>query len=199
MVAVFKRLTLDMTGIPEGKRKAAKKAVLNVIENETTRALSKGQSPVKGEIFPKLKKTYADEFKQGDQTPNLQLEGDMLEAIEYSTLPGDEIGWGFSDGSTQSDKADGHNQFSADAKKPIWKNGSPKLSKRRFIPENNQVLKPSVTRLMDEALDKFRSKNISTERALETDTVGDIETTSLEFEGSLFSDQTIVSALLKEL
>lgn len=198
MVAITKKLTLDMKDIPERRRRDAKKAVLNIIENETTRALSRGRSPVKGEVFPKLNKEYADQFKLGDTTPNLQLEGDLLQAIEYNVLSGDDISWGYSDGSTEADKADGHNQFSPASKKAIWANGNPKLDKRRYIPESNQDLKPSITKLMNLELDKFRKINIPTERALDIETVGDEEITSIDIGGSIFSDETIISEILRE-
>lgn len=199
MVAVFKIMTLDMERIPESRRSSAKKAVLNVIENETTRALARGRSPVKGEIFPKLKEKYADDQKQGDRTPNLQLEGDMLEAIEYNVLTGDDVGWGYTNDNTQSDKADGHNQFSPESKKAIWDNGNPKLPKRRYIPDDGQDLKPSTMKLINEELDKFRTTNISTERSLSSELDRSPEQSSIKVGGSLFSDETIVSSLLKDI
>jgi len=198
MTAVYKKLSLDLTGIPEGRVSAAKKAVLNVIENEISRSLAKGRSPVKGEVFPKLSEDYADDEKQGNRTPNLQLEGDMLEAVEYDILSGDQIGFGFSESNPEIDKADGHNQFSADSKKPIWDNGMKKLPKRRFIPEENQSFKPSTQKLIDLELNKFRSVNRSTEQALQSDIVGD-SVSELSFGGNLFSEETIVSELLREI
>lgn len=199
MVAIFKRMTLNMDRIPEGRRTSAKKAVLNVIENETTRALAKGRSPVKGEVFTRLKEEYADNQKQGDRTPNLQVEGDLIEAIEYNVLTGNDIGWGYSDGNKESDKADGHNQFSPESKKPIWANGNPKLPKRRFIPGSGQELKPSSMKLVNAELDKFRTTKVSTERELDLDFDRSPETTAIDVGGSLFSDETIVSTLLREI
>lgn len=198
MVAIFKKLDLDLSRIPSGRVNSAKRAVLNVIENETSRAVAKGRSPVKGEFFPKLNKEYAEDFKQGDRTPNLQFDGDMLEAIEYTVLQGSEIGWGYSDKNAQSDKADGHNQFSAKSKKAIWANGNPKLERRRFIPDVNQDLKPSTMRLVNEELDKFRTQNESTEFALELNTSNEEEITAIDIGGNLFSDETIISELLRE-
>lgn len=198
MTAVYKKLTLDLEGIPENRIRSAKKAVLNVIENEISRSLAKGRSPVKGEVFPKLDDDYADDQKQGNRTPNLQLEGDMLEAVEYDVLSGDQIGFGFKEGNSQIDKADGHNQFSADSKKAIWNNGAKKLPKRRFIPEENQSFKPSTQKLIDLELNKFRSVNRSTEQALQDNIVGD-SVQELNFGGNLFSEETIVSELLREI
>lgn len=198
MTAVYKKLSLDLSGIPESRIGQAKRAVLNVIENEISRSLAKGRSPVKGEVFPKLNEDYADDEKQGNRVPNLQLEGDMLEAIEYDILSGDQIGFGFKENNSEVDKADGHNQFSAESKKPIWENGAKKLPKRRFIPEENQSFKPSTQKLIDLELNKFRSVNRSTEQALQESIVGD-STQELNFGGNLFSEETIVSELLREI
>lgn len=194
MAEILKRLELDLTGVPNDKKDAAKRDALNVIENETTRALSKGRSPVKGEIFQKLDKEYADAQKQGDKTPNLQFEGDMLGAIEYNIGSGDSVEWGYSAKNPEAEKADGHNQFSAKSKKPIWANGNPKLPKRRFIPDSNQDLKPSTMKLVNEAISKHKRATPT----IETKPVGETEIVQAEFVGGIFSDENIMSELVRE-
>ena len=91
------------------------------------------KSPVAGERFRKLSKKYADAEKQGNRTPNLRLEGDMLEALKFeSTDDGIEVGvFG-----SEAQKADGHNKFTG------RKNNTPK---RRFIPTTKQTFKKSIT------------------------------------------------------
>lgn len=89
-----------------------------------------GKSPVDGEgSFKKLNKQYANDEKQGNRTPNLTLEGDMLAEDSFKwkfTKDGIEIGV-FKD--NQVDKADGHN-------KHFSRKGN--LPKRRFVPKKSQ-------------------------------------------------------------
>lgn len=129
---ITKNLNLDLSNVPVNQRSAAKEDVGNFVKEEILRSLSTGNSPVAGEQFKKLSKQYADEFKGGNQTPNLELEGDLLDAlkfeekasgIEIGIFPGKEV-----------PKADGHNNFSGDSKLP----------KRRFIPEENQTFKKKI-------------------------------------------------------
>lgn len=52
-----------------------------------------GRSPVTGQQFKQLSKAYADEEKGGRRTPNLDLEGDMLNSLTFKpTKSGVEVG-----------------------------------------------------------------------------------------------------------
>lgn len=65
-----------------------------------------GRSPVDGQKFKQLSKQYADEEKGGRRVPNLDLEGDMLNALIYEKTKGG-INVGIFD-SSEAIKAYGH-------------------------------------------------------------------------------------------
>ena len=96
--------------------------------------VSKTNSPVKGHgKFPKLSPEYK-KFKRKEGAggqPNLELEGDMLEALKYTTKGG-KIQIGIK--GKQGDKADGHNNHSGDSKLPL----------RRFIPKDSETFKQGI-------------------------------------------------------
>lgn len=84
--------------------------------------VGEGKSPVTGRSFPKLSKAYANEEKGGRTLPNLDLNGDMLNALTFKkTDSGVEVGIFDSE---QAPKAYNHNvgdtlpqrQFIADPK-----------------------------------------------------------------------------------
>lgn len=140
-----KALRLDLENIPAEDRARAKREVGNYIINEILRFLERGKSPVEGETFPKLDKEYADAQKQGDRKPNLQLEGDLLDALKFvNTAEGIRIGI-FKDG--EQAKADGHNKFSG------AKNNAPK---RRFIPGEGQDFSREIMGEVNKILQGFR-------------------------------------------
>ena len=103
--------------------------------DEILREVSQGKSPVSGEgSFKKLNPDYAEENKGGDRTPSLDLEGDMLNALDFkNTTDGVEIGI-FN--RSEVPKADGHNNFS----------GQSQLPRRRFIPGEKQKFKQFIDR-----------------------------------------------------
>jgi hypothetical protein len=129
---ITKQINLDLSDVPESRHATVKREVGDYVTDEILRALSAGKSPVVGETFKKLNKEYADEEKGGNRTPNLELDGDMLDALIYKNNDkGIEIGI-FS--SSEVPKADGHNNFSGDSKLP----------KRRFIPKDDQKFKREI-------------------------------------------------------
>jgi len=82
--------------------------------------------PFTGRAFKPLSKSYA-KYKQAQgnsPVPNLELDGDMLDALDYRITPdGIELGvFG-----AQAGKADGHCDFSGDSNIPT----------RRFLPEDS--------------------------------------------------------------
>ena len=213
MTKVLKTLDLNLKNIPKSKQRQAKRDVLEFLENEISRNVAKGRSPVEGETFKTLSGAYAKGEKQGKTTPNLQLEGDLLEALEFNDKTGSKITVGYSPNNPEVEKADGHNQHSAKAKKEIWgdgKNARKALPKRRFIPEGGQDFKPvirkGITRILDGYRDdpeKEKRERDQRRRLLERQTVTSVdegpEQVQVQVEGSLFSDDNIIDLLTREL
>ena len=96
--------------------------------------LGDGKSPVAGRgSFKKLNKEYAGEQKDGNTTANMELEGDMLDALLSKNRKGDKIEIGIFKAKEQG-KADGHNNFS----------GKSTLPTRRFIPNEKERFKKRI-------------------------------------------------------
>lgn len=95
--------------------------------------------------FKKLNKEYAREQKGGNETPNLELDGDMLDALVSQNRRGSEIEFGIFK-SKQVGKADGHNNFSGDSKLPT----------RRFIPDEDENLKRDIEQKIKATIAEFQ-------------------------------------------
>jgi hypothetical protein len=127
----------EVTGLKKPKG-ANKREILRDVGDflvETVlKDVSNTNSPVKGHgKFKRLSKDYkAFKKSQGAGTkPNLELEGDMLEALKYTTK-GDKIQIGIK--GKQGDKADGHNNHSGESELPL----------RRFIPAEGETFKRGI-------------------------------------------------------
>lgn len=204
MTKILKRLDLDLKDIPRNKKKQAKRDVLDYLENEIQRHVSKGKSPVKGEgNFNKLNSDYARTEKQGNSIANLQLEGDLMQALEFNDKFGSIVEVGYSSDNSEIDKADGHNQFSADAKKETWGTGKNKrkaLPKRRFIPESTQTFNKSIMNGVDRILEDYRIEPEEQRRNRATITrVEDTpDRTLVETQSKLFDEENIIDLLRRE-
>lgn len=136
MDKISKTINLNDFGfdlIPKDKRADAKKEIGDLIVNEILIYLQDGTSPVEGYgKFKKLNKKYAKEMKGGDQTPNLELDGDMLDALKFESKRGAEIEVGIFK-SSQVGKAYGHN--SGMEGHPFLEGVVPM---RRFIPDEDE-------------------------------------------------------------
>ncbi len=112
---------------PEARAKA-KRDVGEYLLEAIQQAVGGQESPVSGEgKFKKLSKEYAarkmDEV--GNKDPNLELYGDMLNALNFrETSSGIELGYF----GKEAPKADGHNNFS----------GESKIPQRRHLPDTGQ-------------------------------------------------------------
>lgn len=125
-----------MSKVPESSRSRVKKEIGDFIVTEILSQLQDGDSPVVGESFPTLNKQYAKDEKGGDRTPNLDLDGDMLNALTFkNTDDGIKVGI-FK--SSELGKADGHNKFS--------RSNNNRIPQRRFIPKPSQSFDPEIRR-----------------------------------------------------
>jgi len=84
-------------------------------------------------------------MKGGYRTPNLELEGDMLDALTFETTSSG-ITVGIFEDSGQADKADGHNNFSGKSKLPL----------RRFIPKSDEEFKGSINTGVRQILNRYK-------------------------------------------
>lgn len=124
-------------------RKSLKDEIGDFLVNEIKRETSRGKSPVEGESFSQLSKEYADDKKNGNRRPNLRLDGDLMQALDFKyTEGGVKVGIFEKD---QEGKADGHNNFS----------GSSKLPTRRFIPDDSQIFNDKITKGINQIQNRY--------------------------------------------
>ena len=160
MALVFKDIALDLTSVPEKDKKVVKQKIADLVYDEVLRYISKGKSPVQGERdFKTLNSKYAKREKQGNKTPNLQLEGDLIRE-DFDTmamLDADIVRVGHfkaNTADTQGEKADGHNQHSAKAQAWAISKETP-FPKRRYIPNEAQAFKSDIMDKVQNVIDKF--------------------------------------------
>ena len=201
MPKLEKEIVLDLTGIPVNKRKEAKEDVAEFILTEAFNLIAQGKSPVKGvRKFKSLSKEYADNEKQGRRVANLELEGDLLEAFD---VVNSKLGVRMQIADGQHEKAQGHNQL--DQRSKTWAKNT-KFPRRQFFPDKKEDLKPKIMDGVENILEGFRQEAVEFQEPVLTTPGGlvitpgvitsDRVTITIE---DLFSDESIIDALLKEL
>jgi hypothetical protein len=156
-----------------------KREVGNFIVEEMLTRINDGESPVQGESFNKLSKQYADDEKGGDRTPNLELTGDMLDALTFQINDDNSIDVGIFDES-QEGKADGHNH---------WTQKSP-LPKRRFIPKKSQKFDADIRAGVKEIVADYKKAPEKRDEPRITDRQQTPELTQVTL-GDILSDRNI--------
>ncbi len=142
--------------IPRSIRGEDRKALLDTIGEflvaEIIQSVEAGVSPVQGQgEFKELSKPYADREKNGDVKANLDLNGDMLNALTYKVLSTNTIEVGIFD-KDQAKKSYAHN---------TGYKGHPTLArkglKRQFIPDEKQkfdkTIRDGIDEIIQEVLD----------------------------------------------
>ena len=190
-VQIKKKIPLDLKGVPVGKKASVKKEVGEYIIDQIFDHLERGKSPVKGEgKFKKLTAPYAKAEKGGRTTPNLELEGDLKDATQAkNNQSGVTVGI-FDDG--EIPKADGHNQFSGEAK--AWAKQK-KFPKRRFIPDEGQEFVTKIMKGIDEIIAENRKETKQRKpkvKAIETESA---VTVDLE---DVINDKDILAELFRQ-
>lgn len=123
-------MSLNLSKVPITKRTAVKNEVGEFIVDQILRSVSNATSPVAGKgAFKILNKEYADNQKGGNRKANLELDGDMLDALEFRTTSS-----GVSVGIFDEDEA----------KKGFNHNQGDTLPRRQFIPESGELFKRSI-------------------------------------------------------
>lgn len=144
---IKKTLKFDLENVPQGQREEALTQVGEFLVDSILERVSDGKSPVAGRRFNKLQKKYAEEFKGGDRTPNLELTGDLLDNLTFKVIDtGIEVGYFSGASDLTLDKADGHNNFT----------GRSRLPTRRFIPFADEEFMPTIQRELEAIVDDFR-------------------------------------------
>ena len=189
---ISKLIDLDLSNIPKSDRTSVKKEVGEYVIDEILSFVSEGKSPVIGEKrnFKKLNTDYAKAEKDGDRNPDLELKGDMLDALTFkNTKKGIEVGV-FK--KKEVPKADGHNNFS----------GQSKLPTRRYIPKDSQKFRKSIQDGVTQILNEFKVDPTTAAKGLDpfaftTTTVTTATTTSATL-NDVFSDEGLEQFLADE-
>jgi len=202
MVILKKEVKLDLSNIPKSSHVAVKNAVGDFIVNQVLRDIERGFSPVENEgQFKQLTKDYADKEKGGRRTSNLQLEGDLKEAMQYRRSADGIVYGNFI--ASEKNKSDGHNQHSSKAKAWAKKNNFPK---RTYIPTEKQNFRSGIEREIDNIVASFEQvaflslfEEVSAEDIIissnETET-GNRVTTEIT---DVFSDDAIEAEIRRQL
>lgn len=128
------------------KRRQALKEIGEYVKGEILDYVADGTSPVSG---GKWKRSLSPEYRKrkaeisGVTYANMELSGDMLDALEYVITGDTELEIKI-DGD-EGDKADGHNNHS----------GNSELPAREFIPKPNQTFKRDIIRGIREIAEEF--------------------------------------------
>lgn len=136
---------------------ATKKEIGEFLVEQILSSVQSVESPVSG---GKYKSTLSKEYKkfkeeQGhNPVPNLEFEGDMLDALDFK-ITKNGIKVGIFNNKTEASKADGHNNFS----------GKSSLPTRQFLPREGQKFKADINKTIeqivaDSNLEKLDSKTI---------------------------------------
>lgn len=120
------------------------------ILSEVLDYVGEGKSPVTGEAFQVLSEKYADDEKGGKRLANLDLNGDMMRAVEYQ-VEADRIKIGIFD-EDEAIKAYGHNTGFKGHK---WLDG--KAPARKFIPNEKENFSKEILLGVKELIDDFLS------------------------------------------
>lgn len=136
-------LELDLSDIPRSDRKAALSDIGEFIRDSILDYVGEGKSPVSGQgSFKKLNKSYADNEKAGDRLANLDLNGDMLDALTFKT-------------NANSGTVKVGIFKKSEAIKAYNHNVGDTLPKRQFIPDEKQNFKEEIRRGIRRIIDDY--------------------------------------------
>lgn len=139
------KIDLEIDHLPADVQADIIEDVGTYLVEQTLLATSGAKSPVSGESFPALKRSYKQlkEAQGGAPEANLELTGEMNDALTFEAVDGGlEIGF-FGD---QAPKADGHNKFSGK------ENGAPQ---RRFLPGEGQNYKREIQSGVEQIIKEY--------------------------------------------
>lgn len=144
---VTKILSLDLDGIPKDEREAAKAEVMDFLKEQMLLDIGEAKSPVTGRAFKKLSKDYA-EYKEGESSSpiaNMELTGDMLDALLVVDKGGSKIEVGWFDG---IETAKAYNHTVGDT-----------LPMRPLIPQPSENFHSGIMSEIENILEGYRVKS----------------------------------------
>lgn len=148
------KINLELDGLSKDDAEQVKTEIGQYLVEQVLLSVGEAKSPVSGESWPGLSKTYKAKKVADGSAPiaNMELTGDMLNALEARpTEDGVEIG--FFDKS-QAPKADGHLKFSG------LENNTPQ---RRFLPGEGQNFKKDIDVEVSRMIADVQSENVKPE------------------------------------
>ena len=144
-----KELTIDLPeNVPDSVARDIRSDIGQFIVDAILDSVGSGKSPVSGYgSFSSLSKDYANSEKGGRTLPNLDLNGDMLNALTYE-VNDDGVEVGIFD-SSQAIKSYGHNTgFEGHP----WLDGV--APQRKFIPSENEDFNRSIQGQIDRIIEE---------------------------------------------
>lgn len=138
--------------LPEGLTASERDALLEEIGDYTVTSMldyiGEGKSPVTGRNFQKLSTKYADKEKGGSRISNLELNGDMLDALDFEVTKG-KLKVGIFD-EDQAVKAYGHQTgFEGHP----WLDG--KAPARQIVPDKGESFVGRIKSGIDDIIEEF--------------------------------------------
>ena len=121
--------------------------------------VASGVSPVTGKEFKGLTTPYADAEKGGDTTANLDLNGDMMRALEVR-VEADKISVGIFEDEDQAIKLYGHN---TGFKGHPWLDG--KAPQRKVIPDKKEAFAGDIMTGINDLIEEYMSGRKDNEEA----------------------------------
>lgn len=150
-------LSKELRDVPREKREDVKEEIGKYLVEQILQDVSKTKSPVYGTSFKGLSTEYKNKKKKlsSSAIANLELHGDMLNALEYKTTR-DKIEVGIFD-YDQAQKADNHCKFSGKSKKKK-SNGEYVVPERKFIPNRKEgdEFRPLIIREINKIIEESR-------------------------------------------
>lgn len=150
---IFKELSLKDLNLPSDLDSSEREELMTEIGDylltEVLDYVASGVSPVTGKEFKNLKKSYADAEKGGDDTANLDLNGDMMRAVEVK-VEADRIKLGIFEDEDQAIKLYGHN---TGFKGHPWLEG--KAPQRKVIPDKKEDFAKDIMAGVSDLVEEF--------------------------------------------
>ena len=160
---IFKDLDLKILKLPSELDPSEQEELMTEIGDyvlsEILDNVASGISPVTGKDFKELTSPYADKEKGGDATANLDLNGDMMRALEVK-VEADKISVGIFDDEDQAIKLYGHN---TGFKGHPWLEG--KAPQRKVIPDKKESFSSDIMDGIDNLIEEYMSGRQDNEAA----------------------------------
>lgn len=138
------KLKVNLSDVPKSDRPQVLSDIADYLLEAALDDIGEGRSPVYGSKWPALSKVYKKHKLEEGSKPiaNLELSGDLLDALEAKVTGKSAITYGITD-SSQTAKADGHNNLSGDSKLPL----------RRFVPGPGETFRSGIMNQIQQIID----------------------------------------------